>query len=213
MIQAVRLAAADSIYKGGQPHDSHDRQLRSFTYNLVQYLANWRGGGSIPKRRHNRGADRLHGPEAIFLSPPLYTREAGISVDVIRHFHTLVPILGVCLGHQSIGYAFGARIVRADRIMHGKTSPVLHDGRTLFSGLGNPFTAGRYHSLIVEREGLPDCLEVSARTAEGEIMGLRHRLYPVEGDPVSPGIDPHPQRQTDSQEFPIPHPGQKGANA
>ena len=109
--------------------------------------------------------------------------------------------MGVCLGHQAIGYAFGAEVVRAGRLMHGKTSPIFNDGRTIFKGLPNPFPAGRYHSLIVQRETLPAFLEVSAETEEGEIMGLRHRDYPVGGDPVPPGIDPHAERETDSSEI------------
>ena len=121
-------------------------------------------------------------PEAIFLSPgPCSPEQAGITVDVVRRFHRRVPLMGVCLGHQAIGHAFGGRVVRAGRIMHGKTSPILNDGRTIFQGLPSPFPAGRYHSLIVERESLPYCLEVSAETEEGEIMGLLHRTLPVEG--------------------------------
>jgi anthranilate synthase/aminodeoxychorismate synthase-like glutamine amidotransferase len=121
-------------------------------------------------------------PAAIVISPgPCSPEKAGISVDVIRRFHDRVPILGVCLGHQAIGHAFGARVVRAQRVMHGKTSPIRNDGRTIFRGLPSPFEAGRYHSLLVERESLPECLTVSADTEEGEIMGLRHRDYPVEG--------------------------------
>jgi anthranilate synthase/aminodeoxychorismate synthase-like glutamine amidotransferase len=100
---------------------------------------------------------------------------------MVREFYETVPIMGICLGHQSIGYAFGGKVVRGKRIMHGKTSKVNHDGRTLFAGLPNPFVAGRYHSLLVERDGLPDCLEVSAHTEDGEIMGLRHKTFPVEG--------------------------------
>jgi anthranilate synthase/aminodeoxychorismate synthase-like glutamine amidotransferase len=120
--------------------------------------------------------------EAIFLSPgPCSPQEAGITVDVIRRFHQAIPILGVCLGHQAIGYAFGGEVVRAEKVMHGKTSPILNDGKTIFQGIPNPFTAGRYHSLIVKRETLPSCLTVSAETAEGEIMGFRHREYPIEG--------------------------------
>jgi len=153
-------------------------------------------------------------PEAIFLSPgPCTPREAGITVEVIRTFFRDVPLMGVCLGHQSIGYAFGAHVIRAERIMHGKTSPVLHDGRTLFSGLGNPFTAGRYHSLIVEREGLPDCLEVSAETAEGEIMGLRHRLYPVEGIQFHPESILTPSGKRILKNFLSLIPGRKERNA
>ena len=155
----------------------------SFTYNLVQYLGQL--GEDVAVRRND--AISLDGiaemnPEAIFLSPgPCSPEQAGITIDVIRRFHRSVPLMGVCLGHQAIGQAFGGRVVRAGRIMHGKTSPILNDGRTIFQGLPNPFPAGRYHSLIVERETLPGCLEVSAHTEEGEIMGLRHRQWPVEG--------------------------------
>lgn len=155
----------------------------SFTFNIVQYLGQM--GEDVRVCRNDRttpGEIRRQRPEAIFLSPgPRTPREAGITVDVIRDFYACVPLLGICLGHQSIGYAFGGEIVRAERIMHGKVSPVEHDGKTIFAGLPNPFPAGRYHSLLVRPESLPSCLEVSARTAEGEIMGLRHRDYPVEG--------------------------------
>jgi len=155
----------------------------SFTYNLVQYLGQL--GEETTVRRNDEitlAEIQAMGPEAIFLSPgPCTPEQAGITCDVIRVFHAQIPILGVCLGHQAIGSAFGGRIVRAARIMHGKTSPILNDGRTIFAGLANPFPAGRYHSLLVERETLPDCLEISAETAEGEIMGLRHRRWPVEG--------------------------------
>jgi len=121
-------------------------------------------------------------PSHIIISPgPCTPREAGITVEAIRHFHRKLPILGVCLGHQAIGYAFGAEVVRAGRIMHGKTSPILNDGRTIFRGLANPFPAGRYHSLLVRRESLPPSLEVSAETEEGEVMGIRHREHPLEG--------------------------------
>jgi len=155
----------------------------SFTYNLVQYLGQL--GQKVLVRRNDETTleeiDDL-APDAVFLSPgPCSPEEAGISVDVIRHFHQRIPIMGVCLGHQAIGYAFGGCVVRADRLMHGKTSPVLNDGRTIFKGLPNPMTAGRYHSLIVARDTLPACLEISAETAEKEIMGLRHKQYPVEG--------------------------------
>jgi anthranilate synthase/aminodeoxychorismate synthase-like glutamine amidotransferase len=155
----------------------------SFTYNLVQYLGQL--GEEVAVHRNDAiTLDEIEAmnPEAIFLSPgPCSPEQAGISVDVVRRFHRSVPLMGVCLGHQAIGHAFGGRVVRAERIMHGKTSPILNDGRTIFRGLPSPFPAGRYHSLIVERESLPDCLEVSAETEEGEIMGLRHRTLPVEG--------------------------------
>jgi anthranilate synthase/aminodeoxychorismate synthase-like glutamine amidotransferase len=155
----------------------------SFTYNLVQYLGQL--GEEVAVRRNDAiTLDEIAAmnPEAIFLSPgPCSPEQAGITVDVVRRFHRYVPLMGVCLGHQAIGHAFGGRVVRAGRIMHGKTSPILNDGRTIFKSLPSPFPAGRYHSLIVERESLPDCLEVSAETEEGEIMGLRHRTLPVEG--------------------------------
>ena len=155
----------------------------SFTYNLVQYLGQL-GQKVLVRRNDETTLEEIESlaPDAIFLSPgPCSPEEAGISVDVIRHFHQKTPIMGVCLGHQAIGYAFGGCVVRADRLMHGKTSPVLNDGRTIFKGLPNPMTAGRYHSLIVARDTLPACLEISAETAEKEIMGLRHKQYPVEG--------------------------------
>src|SRR5512137_673790 len=155
----------------------------SFTYNLVQYLGQL--GEEVAVRRNDEVTlDEIEAmePEAIFLSPgPCSPEQAGITVETIRRFHGSIPLMGVCLGHQAIGHAFGGRVVRAGRIMHGKTSPILNDGRTIFQGLPSPFPAGRYHSLIVERESLPECLEVSAETEEGEIMGLRHRTFPVEG--------------------------------
>ena len=155
----------------------------SFTYNLVQYLGQL--GRVVAVYRNDEitlGEIESMRPEAIFLSPgPCTPKEAGVTVDVIRHFYRRVPILGVCLGHQAIGYAFGAEVVRAGRLMHGKTSPVFNDGRTIFRGLPNPFTAGRYHSLLVQKGTLPPYLEVSAQTEEGEIRGIRHQSYPVEG--------------------------------
>jgi len=155
----------------------------SFTYNLVQYFG-MLGAETAVYRNDAISIDAVGAlsPSAIVISPgPCSPEKAGISVDTIRRFHDRVPILGVCLGHQAIGHAFGARVVRAERVMHGKTSPIRHDGRTIFRGLPSPFEAGRYHSLLVERESLPECLAVSADTEEGEIMGLRHRDYPVEG--------------------------------
>ena len=155
----------------------------SFTFNIVQYLEQM-GEDVVVFRNDKVTVDRIDKlkPQMIFLSPgPGTPRDAGITVDVVREFHKTIPIMGICLGHQSIGYAFGGEIVRAGRIMHGKVSPVHHDGRTIFAGLPDPFTAGRYHSLVVRPETLPSCLEVSARTAEGEIMGLRHKEFPVEG--------------------------------
>ena len=155
----------------------------SFTFNIVQYLEQM-GEDVVVFRNDKVTVDRIDKlkPQMIFLSPgPGTPRDAGITVDVVREFHKTIPIMGICLGHQSIGYAFGGEIVRAGRIMHGKVSPVHHDGKTIFTGLPDPFTAGRYHSLVVRPETMPSCLEISARTAEGEIMGLRHKEYPVEG--------------------------------
>lgn len=155
----------------------------SFTYNIVQYLGEL-GADSIVRR--NDAIDvagvRDLDPDAIIISPgPCTPAEAGVSVTLLREFAGKLPMLGVCLGHQCIGEAFGGRVARAGRIMHGKTSPVIHDGKKLFRGLSNPLEAMRYHSLLVETSPLPACLEISARTAEGEIMGLRHREYPIEG--------------------------------
>ena len=155
----------------------------SFTYNLVQYIGQL-GGAVVVHRNDMISLDEIRelNPDAIFLSPgPCTPQEAGISVEVIRKFGTTIPIMGVCLGHQAIGYAFGAEVVRAERIMHGKTSQINNDGRTIFQGLPSPFVAGRYHSLILERNSLPDYLEISAETEEGEIMGIRHKEYPLEG--------------------------------
>lgn len=155
----------------------------SFTYNLVQYLGQL--GAEVLVRRNDKiGLPEIEKlkPAAIFLSPgPCTPREAGITVAVIKHFAGRLPILGVCLGHQAIGYAFGAAVIRAEHVMHGKTSEITHDGRTIFQGLPNPFKAGRYHSLIIDRETLPDEFEISAHTQEGEIMGIRHREYLLEG--------------------------------
>jgi len=155
----------------------------SFTYNLVQYLGEL--GEDIKVFRNDkisvREAERLS-PERIVISPgPCTPKEAGISVELIRYFSGRIPILGVCLGHQSIGEAFGGDIVRAARLMHGKTSVINHDGKTIFEGLPNPFEATRYHSLLIKKETLPDCLEITAWTDVGEIMGVRHRELIVEG--------------------------------
>jgi anthranilate synthase/aminodeoxychorismate synthase-like glutamine amidotransferase len=155
----------------------------SFTYNLVQYLAEL--GEEVQVVRNDmttvEGVERLR-PARIVISPgPCTPTEAGISCQVISRLAGRIPILGVCLGHQCIGAAYGGKIVRAGRLMHGKTSLIQHDGRTLYRNLPNPFEATRYHSLLVERESLPACLEVSAETAEGEIMGLRHKEHLLEG--------------------------------
>jgi len=156
----------------------------SFTYNLVQYLGEL--GATVEVRRNDRVTleeieNRLR-PERIVISPgPGTPDDAGITLDVIRRFAGKIPLLGVCLGHQSIGQAFGGKVVRAPELMHGKASDVHHDGKTIFAGLGDQLRAGRYHSLIVEKESLPACLEISARTADDIIMGLRHRELKVEG--------------------------------
>lgn len=155
----------------------------SFTYNLVQYLGEL--GQEIVVRRNDEidliGIEQLQ-PDHILISPgPCTPNEAGISLDLIDRFKGKIPILGVCLGHQAIGQAFGGEVVRAEKLMHGKTSEIHHDGRGVFEGLANPFTATRYHSLIVRRETLPDCLEITAETTSGEIMGIRHRQFPIEG--------------------------------
>ena len=155
----------------------------SFTFNLVQYLGEL--GARVEVKRNDAidiaGVAAI-APDAIVISPgPCTPREAGISVALIREMAGKVPILGVCLGHQCMGEAFGARVIRASRLMHGKISPVLHDSRTLFAGLPSPLQGIRYHSLLVEPDSLPECLEVSAWTAEGEIMGMRHKRLAVEG--------------------------------
>lgn len=155
----------------------------SFTYNLVQFFGEL--GAEMEIYRNDQISIEqiraLH-PERICISPgPCTPKEAGISCDVIRQFGETRPILGVCLGHQCIGEVFGGDVVRADRLMHGKTSPILHNGKGLFAGLENPFEATRYHSLIVKRETSPDVLEITAETAEKEIMGLRHRTLPIYG--------------------------------
>jgi len=155
----------------------------SFTYNLFQYLSEL--GEEVVVVRNDKTTleqiDRMK-PQCIVISPgPSTPLRAGISNDVIRHFGSRLPILGVCLGHQCVGYSYGGLIGQAKEIMHGKSSPIYHNRQGVLAGLPNPFSAIRYHSLIVEREGLPDCLEVTAWTADGTIMGLRHRQYPVEG--------------------------------
>ncbi|MFC5653367.1 aminodeoxychorismate/anthranilate synthase component II [Paenibacillus solisilvae] len=155
----------------------------SFTYNLVQYLGEL-GEEIVVKRNDEIDLDGISAlaPDHILISPgPCSPNEAGISLALIERFKGEIPIFGVCLGHQSIGQAFGGDVVRAEKLMHGKTSAIIHDGRSIFEGIPTPFTATRYHSLIVKRETLPDCLEITAETADGEIMGLRHKEYPIEG--------------------------------
>jgi anthranilate synthase/aminodeoxychorismate synthase-like glutamine amidotransferase len=156
----------------------------SFTYNLVQYFGELGVANMLVRRNDEITCDEIAAlrPERICISPgPCSPREAGISNEVIRRFGSTIPILGVCLGHQCMGDVFGGRVIRAPRLMHGKTSPILHDGKGVFQGLPSPFQATRYHSLIVDRTTLPDCLEITAETAEGEIMGLRHREFPCHG--------------------------------
>ena len=155
----------------------------SFTYNLVQYLGEL--GEDIRVFRNDRitvpEIDELK-PDRIVISPgPCTPKEAGISVEVIKHFTGRVPILGVCLGHQSIGAAYGALIVNAPRLMHGKTSSIIHDGKTIFKGISSPFEATRYHSLIIKPDTLPDCFEITAWTDSDEIMGIRHKDHILEG--------------------------------
>lgn len=155
----------------------------SFTFNLVQMLRGTTEGVAV-YRNDCLDGDEIEaiGPSCIVISPgPGIPENAGISVEAIRRFGAVTPVLGVCLGHQAVASAFGARVVQADHILHGKTSRVFHDGCGVFEGLPNPFDATRYHSLVVSREGLPECLKVSAWTNKGEVMGLRHREYPVEG--------------------------------
>jgi len=155
----------------------------SFTYNLVQYLGEL--GEQVEVRRNDEitiDEIRTLKPSRIVISPgPGTPNDAGVSMNVIESFAGEIPLLGVCLGHQSIGQVFGGRVVRAPQLCHGKSSPVQHDGKTIFAGLAQSFSAGRYHSLIVEDEALPSCLEVSARTSDGIIMGLRHRNMKIEG--------------------------------
>jgi anthranilate synthase/aminodeoxychorismate synthase-like glutamine amidotransferase len=155
----------------------------SFTYNLVQYLGEL--GAELRVERNDQiSIEEIEEmrPERIVISPgPCTPNEAGVSSETIRHFAGKVPVLGVCLGHQAIGQAFGGTVLRAPYLMHGKTSRIMHDGRTIFAGVDNPFTATRYHSLIVERESLPPALEISATTSDGLIMGLRHREFICEG--------------------------------
>jgi para-aminobenzoate synthetase component II len=155
----------------------------SFTYNLVQYFGEL--GEDVQVYRNDKitieEIESLH-PQRLVISPgPCTPKEAGLSVDAIRHFAGRLPLLGVCLGHQSLAAAFGGEVIRAERLMHGKTSMIHHDGKTVFRNLPNPFEATRYHSLIVKRSTLPECFEISAETAEGEIMGMRHRTLGVEG--------------------------------
>lgn len=155
----------------------------SFTYNLVQYLGVL-GEELVVKRNDEitvKGIEALS-PDFLMISPgPCTPNEAGVSIEAIKYFAGKIPIFGVCLGHQAIAQAFGGKVVRADRLMHGKTSEIFHDGKTIFTNVPSPFTATRYHSLIVEKETLPDCFEISAWTEENEIMAIRHKTLPIEG--------------------------------
>jgi anthranilate synthase/aminodeoxychorismate synthase-like glutamine amidotransferase len=155
----------------------------SFTYNLYQYLSEL--GAEVRVVRNNKTTvDEIEGmnPEQIIISPgPSTPQQAGISNDVIRHFGSKLPLLGVCLGHQCVGYSYGGMVGSAAKIMHGKSSLIHHNNTGVFAEMPNPFSAIRYHSLAVERDGLPDCLEITAWTDDGEIMGIRHRSYPVQG--------------------------------
>lgn len=183
-MESVGVEPEQNEEYGGEPSmilmiDNYD----SFTYNLVQFVGEL--GEELQVYRNDKISieeiERLQ-PDYLMISPgPCTPNEAGISMEAIRHFAGKIPILGVCLGHQSIGQVFGGKVIRAERLMHGKTSEVLHDGKTLFRDIPSPFTAARYHSLIVQEELLPGVLEVSARTADGEIMAIRHREYAIEG--------------------------------
>jgi para-aminobenzoate synthetase component II len=155
----------------------------SFTYNLVQYLGEQGQDLKVVRNDQLTVADvETWNPEVIMISPgPCTPNEAGMSLDIIRHFAGRIPIFGVCLGHQAIAQVFGGKVIRAEQLMHGKTSSIHHDGKTIFSGFPVPFTATRYHSLIVERKSLPSCIEISAWTEDGEIMGIRHKELAVEG--------------------------------
>ena len=155
----------------------------SFTWNIVQYLQMLKADVHVFRNDKITIKEiQEMSPDRILVSPgPCDPDKAGVSLEVIEHFQGLIPIFGVCLGHQSIGQAFGGRVIRAKQLMHGKTSPIHHDNKGVFSGLPNPFLATRYHSLAVERETLPDCLAITAWTDDGEIMGLRHKIMKVEG--------------------------------
>ena len=155
----------------------------SFTYNLVQYLGEL-GADLLVKRNDEVTVEQVRAlkPKGLLISPgPCSPKEAGVSVELIRNLSGEIPLLGVCLGHQAVGYAFGGDIIRAKKLMHGKTSEIRHDGKGVFKGLPNPFRATRYHSLVIKRETLPKVLEITAESEDGEIMGVRHRTLAVEG--------------------------------
>lgn len=155
----------------------------SFTYNLVQYLGELGAEMRIFRNDEITVNEAIAlNPEKVLISPgPCTPTEAGVSCDIIREFGPKLPLLGVCLGHQSIGEVFGGNIIRAERLMHGKTSPMIHEGESVFKGMPNPFDATRYHSLIIERETLPECLKITAWTKEGDIMGIQHKEFPIHG--------------------------------
>jgi anthranilate synthase/aminodeoxychorismate synthase-like glutamine amidotransferase len=156
----------------------------SFTFNLVQYLGELYKGEVRVVRNDAISLDQIRdiSPKAIVISPgPCTPAEAGISVDVVKTFGIKTPLLGVCLGHQSIGAAFGGKIIRAPELMHGKVSEIHHDGKKIYTGIPNPFIATRYHSLIIERKSCPECLEITSQTKDGIIMGVRHKKFPIEG--------------------------------
>jgi para-aminobenzoate synthetase component 2 len=187
----------------------------SFTYNLVQYLGEL---GAVVEVHRNDAIDvagiAARAPEGVLISPgPGNPDEAGVTLEAVRELGPTLPLLGVCLGHQAIGQAFGGRVVRAARLMHGRTSPIEHAGQGVFRGLPSPFTATRYHSLIVEREGLPAELEVTAWTREGEIMGLRHTRYPIEGVQFHPEsfLTEHGHALLESFLSTLPERGRRGA--
>ncbi len=162
----------------------------SFTYNLVQYLGELKQKVTVVRNDEITAAEVAGlAPERVLISPgPCTPREAGVSVDVIRRYAGKIPILGVCLGHQALGYAFGGKIIRAKKLMHGKTSQIRHDGKGVFKGLKNPFTATRYHSLVIEKKSRPRELVVTATSEDGEIMGVRHRRLPA-----LEGVQFHPE--------------------
>ncbi len=156
----------------------------SFTFNLVQYLGELYAGDVRVVRNDAISLEGIRelSPKAIVISPgPCTPREAGISVEVVATFGPKTPLLGVCLGHQAIGFAFGGNIIRAPQLMHGKVSDIHHDGKKIYTNIPNPFSATRYHSLIIERKSCPDCLEITSQTKDGIIMGVRHKKYPIEG--------------------------------
>ena len=176
----------------------------SFTYNLVQYLGEMQVELQVHRNdRISVEQIRALAPERILISPgPCSPRESGLSNEIIRTFGPRIPTFGVCLGHQCIGHVFGGNVIVNYRMMHGKTSLIKHNGKDLFAGMPNPFAATRYHSLVIQRDSVPDCLEITAETEEGEIMGVRHKQYPDLGRAVPSGEHPHRERAADPEELP-----------